>query len=431
MSLIQRNEYNTFAQGELCMDTPNGDLFVVCDGDPQAAAMAAECIINFMLAKRYATPLVALDGALQEANRQMLDHAATPIVSACVLLIQGVGVWIARVGDSSIYLYLGKKKKLHRLTGDHPSDALGTSSLMHPDFNHDGKSIRPQNGDIFLLCGNSLTDRLSDSVIQQVMSEGEMLEEKGARLIELAKPTESNGTGGYHVCPLEMILVDNSPWKKSEFKSFNPAAVANERHNQNPVELVGGKVKLTGRKVKSTGRKVRSGGRRVSASLGKRILGIVHAIKAFIAGIILGIVRAIKAFFIGIFLVTKNVILWISRICRRVVRACLEILRLCLRGITVFLRIFTKKATWIVIAVVMLLLAGGYLFQMLNGSHQQKSAERFEQASRKAREARQEWQQAIADEQAGTISKDQVTLAEVRYLQAQLDSIQAASDIVD
>lgn len=416
MSLIQRNEYNTFAQGELCLDTPNGDLFVVCDGDPQAATTAAECIINFMLAKRYATPLVALDGALQEANRQMLVHAATPIVSACVLLIQGVGVWIARVGDSSIYLYLGKKKKLHRLTGDHPSDALGTSSLMHPDFNHDGKSIRPQNGDIFLLCGNSLTDRLSDSVIQQVMSEGEMLEEKGARLIELAKPTEDDETGGYRTCPLDLILVDNSPWKKSEFKSFNPAAVAKEHHNQNPVELVGGKVKRTGRKVKSTGRKFRSVGRKVSASLGKRILGIV---------------RAIKAFFIGIFLVTKNVILWISRICRRVVRACLEILRLCLRGITAFLRIFTKKATWIVIAIVVLLLAGGYLFQMLNGSRQQKSAERFEQASRKAREARQEWQQAIADEQAGTISKDQVTLAEVRYLHAQLDSIQAASDIVD
>ena len=144
MGLVIVNDLNIFKKGvvgnvrlhqEDCHDikvmTPNGDVYVVCDGmgghvgGAKASSLAVNSIISYLNEKKYENPIEALNGALQFANMQILGFAQMNPefrgmgTTACVLLVQGNEAWIAHVGDSRIYLYLGKERQLHRLTKDH------------------------------------------------------------------------------------------------------------------------------------------------------------------------------------------------------------------------------------------------------------------------------------------------------------------------
>lgn len=272
MSLISGNESKIFAKGVIGnvrkaqedshgwkLGTPNGDLFVVCDGmgghvgGAMASKIAVESIIEHICKEHYASPVEALDGALQFANMQILgytiDHPELKGMgtTACIVMIQGDNVWIAHVGDSRIYLYLGNERQLHRITKDHSyvqtlvdageitddeaehhpnknriMKALGIKPELHPSFNYENKAIHPKNGDVFLICSDGLSGMIPDSTIGRTMGESMDLHHKGERLIELAMIGETVQPGGQDNCTLEMIEVDNSPWVKSEFNSFNP-----------------------------------------------------------------------------------------------------------------------------------------------------------------------------------------------------------------
>lgn len=276
MSLISGNESKIFAKGVIGnvrkaqedshgykLGTPNGDLFVVCDGmgghvgGAKASQLAVDSIIEHIGKEKYATPIEALDGALQFANMQILGYAdAHPEykgmgTTACILLICGNDVWIAHVGDSRIYLYLGKEKQLHRITKDHSyvqtlvdageitddeaehhpnknriMKALGIKPELHPSFNFESRPIHPKNGDVFLICSDGMSGMIPDSTIERVLGEKMLLFQKGDKLIENAMIGETVQPGGQDNCTLELIEVDNSKWKKSEFKSYNPGRQA-------------------------------------------------------------------------------------------------------------------------------------------------------------------------------------------------------------
>ncbi|MBP5515567.1 MAG: Stp1/IreP family PP2C-type Ser/Thr phosphatase [Bacteroidales bacterium] len=270
MSLTTISSDNVFKKGvignvrkaqEDCHDiapmTPNGDLFVVCDGmgghvgGAKASSLAVESIIEYIKKEKYPDPIQALDGALQYANMQILGFASEHPdyrgmgTTACILLIQGNDAWIAHVGDSRIYLYLGKEKQLHRITKDHSFvqtlvdmgqitddeaehhpqknrilKALGIKPELQPTFSH--VPIHPKNGDVFLICSDGLSGMIPDSTISRVLGSKDTIEQKGERLIELAMQGETVVPGGQDNCTLELIHIDSSPWKKSEFQSFNP-----------------------------------------------------------------------------------------------------------------------------------------------------------------------------------------------------------------
>lgn len=241
---------------DMKLKTPNGDVFVVCDGmgghvgGAKASSLAVESIVNFLNKEKYADPFVALNGALQFANMQILGFAASHPeykgmgTTACVLLLQSDGAYFAHVGDSRIYLYLGKKKQLHRITKDHSYvqalvdagqindwqaehhanknrilKALGVTPNLQPSF---GEAI-PKNGDIFLICSDGLSGMIPDSTIEKVLGQNSTLEAKGELLINLAMQGETVQPGGQDNCTLELIQIDNSPWQKSEFTSYNPS----------------------------------------------------------------------------------------------------------------------------------------------------------------------------------------------------------------
>lgn len=270
MSLTTISSDNVFKKGvignvrkaqEDCHDiapmTPNGDLFVVCDGmgghvgGAKASSLAVESIIEYIKKEKYPDPIQALDGALQYANMQILGFASEHPdyrgmgTTACILLVQGNDAWIAHVGDSRIYLYLGKEHQLHRITKDHSFvqtlvdmgqitddeaehhpqknrilKALGIKPELQPTFSH--VPIHPKNGDIFLICSDGLSGMIPDSTISRVLGSKDTIEQKGQRLIDLAMQGETVVPGGQDNCTLELIQIDSSPWKKSEFQSFNP-----------------------------------------------------------------------------------------------------------------------------------------------------------------------------------------------------------------
>ena len=278
MSLISGNE-KIFAKGVIGnvrkaqedshgwkLGTPNGDLFVVCDGmgghvgGAMASQTAVNCIVEYIEKEKYATPVEALNGALQYANMQILGYANDHPeykgmgTTACIVLMQDDGVWIAHVGDSRIYLFLGKERKLHRITKDHSyvqtlvdagqitdemaehhpnknriMKALGIKPELQPSFNSEGKPIHPKNGDIFLICSDGLSGMIPDRTIERVLGEKTSLEEKGEELINHAMVGETVQPGGQDNCTMELIEVDQSIWETSEFKSYNPEAATVRR----------------------------------------------------------------------------------------------------------------------------------------------------------------------------------------------------------
>lgn len=245
---------------DMALKTPNGDLFVVCDGmgghvgGAKASSLAVESIISYMKGQYYPNPIDALNGSLQFANMQILGFAdAHPEykgmgTTACIVLMRDNDVWIAHAGDSRIYLYLGKERQLHRITRDHslvqtlvdsgqitddeaehhPNKnrilkALGIKPELKPTFNHLNQPIHPKNGDIFLICSDGLSGEICDKTIEKVLSENTNIQEKGEILIALAMQGENGVPGGKDNCTVELIQIDNSPWEKRQFKSFNPA----------------------------------------------------------------------------------------------------------------------------------------------------------------------------------------------------------------
>lgn len=239
---------------DMAVLTPNGDVFVVCDGmgghvgGKQASSIAVKSILECLKKEKYNNPLQALNEALQFANMQILgygkDHPELKGMgtTACILLLQGNEAYIAHVGDSRIYLYLAKEKQLHRITKDHSyvqtlvdsgeiSDddaekhpnknrilkALGIKPILEPTFST--KPILPKNGDVFLLCSDGLSGMVSDNTIQGVMTHNSTIEQKGNMLINLALEA-----GGQDNITLQLVQISDSPHKKSVFKhcDFNP-----------------------------------------------------------------------------------------------------------------------------------------------------------------------------------------------------------------
>jgi len=235
--------------------TPNGYLFVVCDGmgghvgGAEASSTAVKSIFEFFNKEKYDNIPQALNNALQFANAQILGKVSEyPALkgmgtTACILLLQDSKVYIAHVGDSRMYLFLGKEKELIRITKDHSyvqklvdtGEISDDEAEQHPDKNrilkalgikHElepaicEKPILPKNNDMFLICSDGLNGMLPDSKIKQVLSfKNNTIEQKGNMLVNLALEA-----GGLDNITLQLIQISDSPHKKTVYEhcNFNP-----------------------------------------------------------------------------------------------------------------------------------------------------------------------------------------------------------------
>jgi len=204
------------------VQTTNEIVCVVCDGmgghngGEIASKIAVESIINYFEIQKHDDIKLELKNAFDFANQQIIKEANQNQqlqgmgTTACVLLINENGVWIAHVGDSRIYHFVAKKKRLHRLTNDHslvqvlvnqgiitekdalnhPNKnrilkALGIKEIIEPDISD--KPISFAKSDIFLLCTDGLSNEVSDKTIEKILAKNITLQRKSDSLIHAAK----------------------------------------------------------------------------------------------------------------------------------------------------------------------------------------------------------------------------------------------------
>jgi protein phosphatase len=135
-----------------------------------------------------------LDALIQEANRRIYDRASTdPTASGMgttmtVALVEGMTVAIGHVGDSRAYLV--RDEQMEQLTEDHSlvNELLKTGKLSEeeahvhpqrsvitravgtdPDVDVDGFTIDAEEGDVFLICSDGLSDMVEDEQILEVL----------------------------------------------------------------------------------------------------------------------------------------------------------------------------------------------------------------------------------------------------------------------
>ena len=202
--------------------TPNGDLFVVCDGmgghvgGATASRIGVDSVCQYASQHECTIPQQFLVAALEYANSQIYaESRSNPELTgmgttACVALVREDKVWYAHVGDSRIYYYNAKQKALYRLTKDHSvvqalvdsGEITEAEAEHHPEKNKIRKSLGiktnvepepcqmpliPSEGDVMLICSDGLSGMMEEEDILEVLAGTTDVNVSGKVLIDLAK----------------------------------------------------------------------------------------------------------------------------------------------------------------------------------------------------------------------------------------------------
>jgi serine/threonine protein phosphatase PrpC len=175
-------------------------LFAVADGmgGAQAGEVASQLAASALEGGNSDAPdgPQRIDELIQEANRRIFDRASTdPSASGMgttmtVALVEGMTVAIGHVGDSRAYLVRGEQ--MEQLTEDHSlvNELLKSGKLSEeeaqvhpqrsvitravgtdPDVDVDGFTIEAEDGDVFLICSDGLSDMVEDEEILELLHE--------------------------------------------------------------------------------------------------------------------------------------------------------------------------------------------------------------------------------------------------------------------
>jgi protein phosphatase len=173
-------------------------LFAVADGmgGAQAGEVASQLAASALEAgdSDDLAGIERIDSLIQEANTRIFDRASTdPAASGMgttmtVALVEGMTVAIGHVGDSRAYLVRGEQ--MEQLTEDHSlvNELLKTGKLSEaeaqvhpqrsvitravgtdPDVDVDGFTIEAEDGDVFLICSDGLSDMVEDEEILELV----------------------------------------------------------------------------------------------------------------------------------------------------------------------------------------------------------------------------------------------------------------------
>lgn len=202
--------------------TPNGDLFVVCDGmgghvgGATASRIGVDSVCQYASEHECTIPQQFLISALEYANLQIYaESRSNPELSgmgttACVALVREDKVWYAHVGDSRIYYFNAKRKALYRLTKDHSvvqvlvdrGEITEAEAEHHPEKNKIRKSLGiksnvepepcqmpliPAEGDMMLICSDGLSGMMEEEDMLEVLAGATDVNVAGKVLIDLAK----------------------------------------------------------------------------------------------------------------------------------------------------------------------------------------------------------------------------------------------------
>jgi serine/threonine protein phosphatase PrpC len=145
-------------------------------------------------AKRYiGETFISANSWIRRLSKDHPDLHGMGTTLCCLLLLENK-IIVGHVGDSRIYRYRNEVLLLtrdHSLEQDTPGKsrshkltrALGISPAIEPDL----LEAPYQQGDVFLLCTDGLTDALSDKQIEAIFRRNTTLRETAVELIDAAK----------------------------------------------------------------------------------------------------------------------------------------------------------------------------------------------------------------------------------------------------
>src|SRR5262245_695604 len=228
-------------------------LFAVADG--MGGAQAGEVASQLAASALEAGDSDGLDGTnrldalIQEANRRIFDRASTdPTASGMgttmtVALVGGMTVAIGHVGDSRAYLVRGEQ--MEQLTEDHSlvNELLKTGKLSEeeaqihpqrsvitravgtdPDVEVDGFTIEAEDGDVFLICSDGLSDMVEDEEILELLHANRDDLEKAVKALVAA----ANRGGGEDNITAVAFRISSEPAPNLEDTVAMPALTGNE-----------------------------------------------------------------------------------------------------------------------------------------------------------------------------------------------------------
>ncbi|MDX6481788.1 MAG: family protein phosphatase [Gaiellaceae bacterium] len=197
--------------------------------------------------------LERVDALIQEANRRIYDRATTdPTASGMgttmtVALVEGMTVVIGHVGDSRAYLVRGDS--MEQLTEDHSlvNELLKSGKLSEeeahihpqrsvitravgtdPDVDVDAFTIDAEDGDVFLICSDGLTDMVEDVDILELVDQNRDDLEKAVRaLVQFA-----NKEGGEDNITAVAFRISAGAEATGEDTMTMPAVSAPEDHGE-------------------------------------------------------------------------------------------------------------------------------------------------------------------------------------------------------
>jgi len=205
--------------------TPNGDLFIVCNGyggnvgGATASRMTTESIKVFFQHQVYYNLKEALSQSILFANSQIQSHSLQNpdlegMSSSCVIvLIKGDDVFYSHIGDCRLYLM--RNKAIRKLTRDHTfvqqlinqgaideneakfhprrGDVNKTiGSLKESEKLNDSDVFRFEKGDVLLLSTQGLHSALHDYDIELILRIDEAAQNKADELIKALVTAEGD-----------------------------------------------------------------------------------------------------------------------------------------------------------------------------------------------------------------------------------------------
>ena len=206
-----------------CFDTPNGKLFVLCDGMSNpigghvASKVAVDAIREYYNLKVFNNLIISLQNAFTHANNAVLGKIQTEpelagMATTClIVIIKDNRVFHANVGSSRLYHFRSGKCML--ISGGHctvnslsssesvlkiPADViseyseegiLGSSLMKQPNICNE--PLIPASGDFLLLCSAGFTHILAENFSAPIIYNNQELQMRVADLVKLADKNQT------------------------------------------------------------------------------------------------------------------------------------------------------------------------------------------------------------------------------------------------
>ncbi len=229
---IKSGNYDGFAS----FDSPNGRVFVLCDGRDERGLKARDIAlerIRYFMEKEYVdNPFEAVESALIYTGGYIYEYLRKndewheEMAASCLcVLIRDNKIYYSSLGNCHVYLFNGKR--LYQLTQETVSGIssdqerissqgwIGSEKVPSP-FVCD-QALVPLNDDMILMCTDGLYEAVKERSIKKILADPMPVYTKACRLVDMA-----NEAGGYDNITVQIVSFYNLDHDERKFVPAEP-----------------------------------------------------------------------------------------------------------------------------------------------------------------------------------------------------------------